>query len=577
MAIQSLYRRYRPRRFDELKGQEHVVRALRNAVINHREGQAYLFSGPRGTGKTSTARILAKVLNCEDQKEGEPCGVCNSCVAIDSGNSYDVLELDAASNNGVENMRDLIERSSLGNPGRHRVFILDEVHMLSKPAEAALLKTLEEPPPHVVFVLATTDPQKVSETIRSRTQHLQFHLLPMAELEAHVRWVIADAALKVSEDAIAQVLQQGGGSPRDTLSALELVAAGGGEVDKQISLDEFVEALIDHDPGRALTAVAFAVMHGAEPRSLADDIIRQLRESFLSLMAPELVQLPVQQAAIVADQARRLGAAGVVHAIEVLGDMLIEMRHAPDARLLLEVALVKLTSQTSSNDGVALLARMERLEASVAAARDVTGPIVRPAPINPMTGRAQLGGKATAASTSPRTPRVAAQPVATSTQSPTTAASSAAGAPSVNTSAAVNTAGPVADHQVLAKWPEVLASLKPLVRALYSAVQPSACVDGVVTVVAPNPTHSTKAHEHVAVVQEVLSQFCGRAITVKFGEPASSSTGQSRRPVAEAPSDDIGEPVDMNDLVDAPRGAVNSIVDRLSQVFPGSKIVDNAK
>ena len=132
MAVQSLYRRYRPRRFDELKGQEHVVRALQNAVINHREGQAYLFSGPRGTGKTSTARILAKVLNCEEPKNGEPCGICNSCGAIDSGNSYDVLELDAASNNGVENMRDLIERSSLGNPGRHRVFILDEVHMLSK-------------------------------------------------------------------------------------------------------------------------------------------------------------------------------------------------------------------------------------------------------------------------------------------------------------------------------------------------------------------------------------------------------------------------------------------------------------
>ena len=569
MAIQSLYRRYRPRRFDELKGQEHVVRALRNAVINHREGQAYLFSGPRGTGKTSTARILAKVLNCENQKDGEPCGVCNSCAAIDSGNSYDVLELDAASNNGVENMRDLIERSSLGNPGRHRVFILDEVHMLSKPAEAALLKTLEEPPPHVVFVLATTDPQKVSETIRSRTQHLQFHLLPIAELDAHVRWVIADAALKVSEDGIARVLQQGGGSARDTLSALELVAAGGGEVEKQISLDEFVEALIDHDPGRALTAVAFAMMHGAEPRGLADDIIRQLRESFLSLMAPELVQLPIQQSAVVADQARRLGAAGVVQAIEVLGDMLIEMRHAPDARLLLEVALVKLTSQTSSNDGVALLARMERLEVSVAAARDVTGPIVRPAPINPATGRAQLGGKARVASTSPRAPRVAAQTVATTTQSPPT--------PAPRATAAFSTSAPAADHQVLAQWPEVLSSLKPLVRALYSAVQPSACVGGVVTVVAPNPTHSTKAHEHVAVVQDALSRFCGRAITVKFGEPTSSTTGQTRRPVVEAPSDDIGEPVDMNDLVDGPRGAPNNIVDRLSQAFPGSKIVDNAK
>jgi DNA polymerase III subunit gamma/tau len=171
MAVQSLYRRYRPRRFSELRGQDHVVRALRNAVINEREGQAYLFSGPRGTGKTSTARILAKVLNCETPIEGEPCCTCPSCVAVEAGTSYDVIELDAASNNGVDDIRELIDHAALGNPGRHRVFILDEVHMLSKGAEAALLKTLEEPPSHVVFVLATTDPQKVSETIRSRTQH----------------------------------------------------------------------------------------------------------------------------------------------------------------------------------------------------------------------------------------------------------------------------------------------------------------------------------------------------------------------------------------------------------------------
>ncbi|MFY9482066.1 MAG: DNA polymerase III subunit gamma/tau, partial [Ilumatobacteraceae bacterium] len=365
MAVQSLYRRYRPRRFDELKGQEHVVRALRNAVINHREGQAYLFSGPRGTGKTSTARILAKVLNCDSPEDGEPCGICNSCGSIDSGNSYDVLELDAASNNGVENMRDLIERSSLGNPGRHRVFILDEVHMLSKAAEAALLKTLEEPPPHVVFVLATTDPQKVSETIRSRTQHLQFHLLPLHDLEEHVRWVIKDANLKVSEDAIAHVLIQGGGSARDTLSALELVAAVGGEVDGQLSSDEFIESIIDQDPARALSATAFAIQQGSDPRSLTEEIIRHLRECFLSLMAPELVQLPKQRATIVSEQARKLNAGALVRSIEVLGESLIEMRHAPDARLLLEVSLVKLTNQTLGGDIAAIIGRLERLEAGV--------------------------------------------------------------------------------------------------------------------------------------------------------------------------------------------------------------------
>ncbi len=184
MATQSLYRRYRPRRFAEIKGQDHVVRALRDSVASGREGQAYLFSGPRGTGKTTSARILAKVLNCERPVDGEPCCECSSCLDVERGVSYDVHELDAASNNGVESMRDLIEKAQLGTPGRHKVYILDEVHMLSKPAEAALLKTLEEPPSHVVFVLATTDPQKVSDTIRSRTQHLRFHLLAPDTLAA---------------------------------------------------------------------------------------------------------------------------------------------------------------------------------------------------------------------------------------------------------------------------------------------------------------------------------------------------------------------------------------------------------
>ncbi len=209
MATPSLYRRYRPRRFAEIKGQDHVVRALRDAVAGGREGQAYLFSGPRGTGKTTSARILAKVLNCERPVDGEPCCECASCLDVERGVSYDVHELDAASNNGVEAMRDLIEKANLGTPGRHKVYILDEVHMLSKPAEATLLKTLEEPPSHVVFVLATTDPQKVSDTIRSRTQHLRFHLLPPDVLAEHVRWVAADAGLDVGDDAVAAAVSAG--------------------------------------------------------------------------------------------------------------------------------------------------------------------------------------------------------------------------------------------------------------------------------------------------------------------------------------------------------------------------------
>jgi DNA polymerase-3 subunit gamma/tau len=547
MAVQSLYRRYRPRRFDELKGQEHVVRALQNAVINHREGQAYLFSGPRGTGKTSTARILAKVLNCEEPEKGEPCGICNSCGAIDSGNSYDVLELDAASNNGVENMRDLIERSSLGNPGRHRVFILDEVHMLSKPAEAALLKTLEEPPPHVVFVLATTDPQKVSETIRSRTQHLQFHLLPMHDLDEHVRWVIKDANLKVSEAAIAQVLTQGGGSARDTLSALELVAAGGGEADEQLSPDEFVEAIIDRDPGRALGATAAAIQRGADPRMLAEEIVRQLRECFLSLMAPDLVQLPEQRKNLVADQARRMGASTVVRAIEVLGEILIEMRHAPDARLLIEVALVKLTSVNNANDNSSLIARIERLEAGIT--RDASAPMVRPAPINATTGKVQLGGKTTVTVAAP-------------------------------------SAEPLSDEQLVSQWADVVSGFKALARAMFSAVSAVSCVDGVLTVSAPNDAHQRKAQEHVAAVEAQLSSITGRKITIAFSapttRPSAAAPARAKAPVAtdEQIAEAVFEDVDPSQLTSAPTTkstTTTSVEDQLAKAFPGSKLVEKPK
>ena len=560
MAVQSLYRRYRPRRFDELKGQEHVVRALRNAVINHREGQAYLFSGPRGTGKTSTARILAKVLNCESPEEGEPCGICNSCGSIDSGNSYDVLELDAASNNGVENMRDLIERSSLGNPGRHRVFILDEVHMLSKAAEAALLKTLEEPPPHVVFVLATTDPQKVSETIRSRTQHLQFHLLPLHDLEEHVRWVIKDANLKVSEDAIAYVLTQGGGSARDTLSALELIAAGGGEVGEQMSSDEFIEAISEQDPARALAATAFAIQQGNDPRSLTEEIVRHLRECFLSIMAPELVQLPEQRATVVADQARKLGPSTLVRSIEVLGELLIEMRHAPDARLLLEVSLVKLTNQTLGGDIAAIIGRLERLEAGVVRTFDATGQVTKPVPVNPATGKVQVGGKARMPQANTPAPVV----------QPTVAVSPPPAQP-------MKPLEPASDSQVVAKWAEVLTGLKPFVRALYSAVTPQSCTDTTLSLAAPNEMHMKKAQEHIPVVVAQLELVTGRTLAIDFtvDKDATSPTGRNARPKVK--ETEISDEVDRSEIVDAPNKAMPSAMDQLSKAFPGSQVVDQAK
>lgn len=569
MATQSLYRRYRPRRFDELKGQDHVVRALRNAVINNREGQAYLFSGPRGTGKTSTARILAKVLNCEKLKDGEPCGKCNSCVSIDVGSSYDVLELDAASNNGVDNMRELIERAALGNPGRHRVFILDEVHMLSKPAEAALLKTLEEPPEHVVFVLATTDPQKVSETIRSRTQHLQFHLLPMQELKDHVNWVVADAKLVISEDAIDRVVKLGGGSVRDTLSALELAVASGGEVDEQISLDEFIEAFIDHDPGRALAAVGASVQFGADPRALTEDIVRNLRDLFLSLMAPELVQLPKERAEIVSDQARRMGASSVVRAIEVLGEVLIEIRHAPDARLLLEVSLVKLTRQNSSTDVAALMSRIERLEAGVVASRDPTGPITRPVLVDSNTGRAKLGGRATPLVVVPNI-TAASEPTSKPTSKPVSVAEIAP-SKELESTAILN------DIEIKRRWPDVVTAQKPMVRALYSAVNLIDCKDGVITLSAPSEVHIAKASEHLEAISLSLKTIAGQQIKLTFVVGESKRNRNTKQIPTELIDQEIEEPIDLAETTIAPKVARSSSIDDLAKAFPGSRIIDDKK
>jgi len=586
MATQSLYRRYRPRRFSEVKGQEHVVRALRNAVINHREGQAYLFSGPRGTGKTTSARILAKVLNCENPQEGEPCCECDSCVAVERGSSFDVHELDAASNNGVEAIRDIIEKASLGTPGRHRVYILDEVHMLTKGAEAALLKTLEEPPPHVVFVLATTDPQKVSETIRSRTQHLQFHLLPMDVMEDHIRWLAGDAGIDLTDDALQSVLRQGGGSARDTVSALELVASGGGEPLDITPLDEFVEAFIEHDPGRALTVVAFAVQQGRDPRTLTDDIVRHLRDCFLSLMAPELVQLPAQRAIEVADLAQRLGAASAVRAMERLGEMLVEMRHAPDPRLLLEVALVQLTHQAASNDMSVLLDRIERLEQQVASGI-AAAPAPRPTPIDPSTGRAALGGRAR------REPEAAPPPSAPSPPTDGVVPASVAAAPPAPAPAPVPVVEPApaastSDLVALTatRWvSDIKPKLKGLARAMYSNTTLLGERNGAFAIGVTNETHRVKCEEHRKDVEAVIAAVVGGKVSVQLvvhsgpdddrdlvDDDQSNVVPMQRPAQSAAPPPD--EEIDLDDLVDAPPESNVSPIDRIAQAFPGSKLVD---
>ena len=551
MAVQSLYRRYRPQRFSELKGQEHVVRALKNAVANSREGHAYLFSGPRGTGKTTTARILAKVLNCENSKDGEPCCECGSCLAVQEGNSFDVIELDAASNNGVEDIREIIAAASLGSPGRHKVYILDEVHMLSKGASAALLKTLEEPPSHVVFVLATTDPEKVAETIRSRTQHLQFHLLPVDELEAHVRWVASDAGIDISDASINAVLRQGGGSARDTLSALELAAATGGMVDEVTPVDEFVDALIEYDAGRLLAAVAHTVNFGRDPRTIVNDLVRHMRDAFLTQMAPELVQLPEDRAAEVAAQAGRLGTPRIVKVIETLGLAINDMRNAPDSRVVLEVALVRLVHRELQMGIESLLARVERLEKELE-----NRPQIAPAPVNPSTGRAVLGGRV---AQDPSAPVARPEPAAAPSSEVVAPAPVAAASTSAMSIAAV-----------IENWNDgVIGELKGMRRAVALMAKPAER-DGQLILMVDNEPSAKRVNEYLsdlsAVIFKVAGGKCPIVVETRSEEPRAPKT----KVVEEAPEEEF---IDIDEIKELPTISNKATETNLADLFPGSEIL----
>src|SRR5690606_25356072 len=294
------------------------------------------------------------------------------------------LEQDAASKSKVDDMRDLLERVPLGTSGNRKVIILDEVHMLSQGAENALLKTLEEPPAHVVFVLATTDPQKVRPTIRSRTQHFEFRLLPPDLLGDHVRHVIADAGLALDpdavDDAVEHVLRSGGGSVRDTLSALDQVAALGEVVDERQPVDAVLDALCERDAGQVLVAVADALAAGREPRALGEALIAALRDAFRSVMGAADDHLPPAARERAARVGERLGPAGLTRALDVLGEALTELSRKPDPRIVVEVALVRLTQPSADRTLDAVIERLDRLERAVSAGGLPPAAGDRPAP-----------------------------------------------------------------------------------------------------------------------------------------------------------------------------------------------------
>ena len=382
MAL-ALYRKYRPATFAEVVGQEHVTDPLRTALAAGRVNHAYLFSGPRGCGKTSSARILARSLNCVQGPTPDPCGECPSCIALapEGAGSVDVVELDAASYGGVDDARDLRDRASyVPAESRFRVFIIDEAHMVTAQGFNALLKIVEEPPEHLVFIFATSEPDKVLTTIRSRTHHYPFRLIAPGTLRVMLERLCEREGATVEPAVLPLVVRAGGGSARDTLSMLDQLLAGAGPegvtyrsavallgVADAALLDEVVDALAAGDGACVFGAVDRVVEAGHDPRGFATDLLQRLRDLVILSAVPEaaakgLIDAPAEGLAAMAVQAGRLGAARSTRMAGVLHTGLVEMRGSTSPRLVLELLCARLLLPAAVDGDGALLGRLVRVE-----------------------------------------------------------------------------------------------------------------------------------------------------------------------------------------------------------------------
>lgn len=377
----ALYRKYRPSIFADVIGQEHVTTPLSNALESGKIHHAYLFSGPRGCGKTSSARIMARSLNCQKGPTPTPCGTCQSCqdLVANGPGSLDVIELDAATHGLVDDARDLRDKAFFAPmQSRYKIYIIDEAHQLGPGAANALLKVVEEPPPHVLFIFATTEPDKLISTIRSRTHHYPFRLVPPAILSAHLEKICEQEGIKVAKGVIPLVVRSSGGSVRDALSVLGQLLAGAGSdgVTYEIAvallgftdtalLDEAIDALAARDSASLFNTIDKVVESGADPKRFAQDLLERLRDLIIVEASDQnnsaiLNELPQDQLDRIRAQAKLIGVATLIRAADILAQGLTSMRGATPPRLILELICGRILLPAS--DDAALLARVEKLE-----------------------------------------------------------------------------------------------------------------------------------------------------------------------------------------------------------------------
>jgi DNA polymerase-3 subunit gamma/tau len=477
----ALYRKYRPSRFADVIGQDHVTEPLSNALRSGRTHHAYLFSGPRGCGKTSSARILARSLNCEKGPTPDPCGECQSCrdLAANGPGSIDVIELDAATHGLVDDARDLREKVYFAPiQGRYKIYIIDEAHQLGPGAANALLKVVEEPPAHVVFIFATTEPDKLISTIRSRTHHYPFRLVPPGILAANLAAICESEKVKVAKGVLPLVVRASGGSVRDAQSVLGQLLAGAGEdgVTYEIAiallgytdsalLDDTIDALAANDAGTVFQVVDRLIEAGHEPRRFAQDLLERLRDLIVLDSAPDsahsiLRDLPEDQIERMRGEAARFGSASLSRAADIVSEGLTQMRGATAPRLLLELICARVLLPGIDDSQRGMLARLERIERR--------GGIEVQPPRNAeadVPTRAEVPAGASGRPSAPKGKK-SAEPIAAKAKEP--AATSAKNDPVQS--------GPIDLMSVRRLWPEIIENVKNRRRLTWSLISAGAQV-----------------------------------------------------------------------------------------------------